>query len=73
MDGIGGISQGKLCSRFFFFFLSIKSNVIKIRKEPRSTQVVNIRDQNTDSKENKKPPENYLLPIQVKKSITECV
>ena len=54
---------------FLFFFIS-KKDIKEKREVPRSTQGVDTRNHPSKKTKDKK---NYLLPIQVKKSIIEIV
>ena len=62
--------MGSLLSHcFFFFFDQQKTNIIDEGKVPRSTQVVDKRNQ----PHKKQKPKNYLLPNQVRNSTIEFV
>ena len=58
-----------LATVFFFFFDQQKTDIIDEGKVPRSTQVVDKRNQ----PHKKQKPKNYLLSNQVRNSTTEFV
>ena len=68
---MGKINDDK--SKNYYFFIDKKQIYIDNKRTQEYTGREQKGTKTPITKKTRKPPENYLLPIQVRKSITECV